>query len=177
LLLEIQPSIAANSLNHYLKMTTTDQQDARARLLAHFSATDPSKHGQKWDELYKEDFLPWDKGFPNPALVDLLTDREDLLPRPQQGKKLKALVPGCGKGYDVLLLSAFGYDAYGLDTSNTALDAARTTERQMDGKGIYETRSGVEKGGITYVLYISGPSSARIAESYLEILLFRVRLS
>lgn len=136
-------------------MSTPDQPtDARARLLAHFKG-DPSSHGQKWDDLYKENFLPWDKGFPNPALVDLLSERQDLLPKStskgQSGKRLKALVPGCGKGYDVLLLAAFGYDAYGLEISSRALEAARNTEKEMAGKGVYETQHGVEKGIITWL--------------------------
>ena len=129
--------------------TGTNQPDARARLLSHFQG-DFSQHGQKWDDLYKENFLPWDKGFPNPALVDLLSERQDLLPSPGR-KRLKALVPGCGKGYDVLLLSAFGYDGYGLEISSRALDAARNTEKEMNGKGVYETREGAEKGGITWL--------------------------
>merc|ERR1712098_23149 len=55
--------------------------DARARLLSHFnSAKGSTEHGTKWDELWTEGFLPWDKGFPNPALVDLLSQRQDILP-------------------------------------------------------------------------------------------------
>ena len=61
------------------------------------------------------------------------------------------MVPGCGKGYDVLLLSAFGYDAYGLEISSKALEAARQNEKEMDGKGVYETREGVEKGSVTWL--------------------------
>lgn len=61
------------------------------------------------------------------------------------------MVPGCGKGYDVLLLSAFGYDAYGLEISSNALEAARRTEKEMDGKGDYEMREGVEKGRVTWL--------------------------
>lgn len=49
------------------------------------------------------------------------------------------------------MLSAFGYDAYGLDTSNLALEAARTTEKEVDGKGVYETREGVKKGSVNWV--------------------------
>ena len=76
-------------------MSTPDQPDARARLLAHFQSTDPSQHGEKWNELYKENFVPWDKGLPNPALVDLLAERGDILPAAGKGeKKLRALVPG-----------------------------------------------------------------------------------
>jgi SAM-dependent methyltransferase len=126
--------------------------DARARLLSHFqSAQGTTEHGQKWDDLWKEGFLPWDKGFPNPALVDLLSESQDIFPLPTQSERRKALVPGCGKGYDVLLLSAFGYDAYGLEISSNALEAARNNEKDMDGKGIYETRKGVKKGMITWL--------------------------
>ena len=126
--------------------------DARARLLSHFqSAKGTTEHGQKWDDLWKEGFLPWDKGFPNPALVDLLTERQDLFPSPPNSRRRKALVPGCGKGYDVLLLSAFGYDAYGLEISSSALEAARENQKKMDGKGAYETRRGMQKGTITWL--------------------------
>lgn len=124
--------------------------DARARLLSHFKG-DPKAHGQKWDDLYKEGFLPWDKGFPNPALVDLLEERKDLFDAPLRTRPRKAFVPGCGKGYDVLLLCAHGYDAYGLDISATALEGARKTEEEMSGKGVYETKEGVQKGKITWL--------------------------
>lgn len=126
--------------------------DARARLLSHFAeAKGTAQHGQKWDDLWKAGFLPWDKGFPNPALVDLLSERQDILPSSSPQKRKKALVPGCGKGYDVLLLSAFGYDAYGLEISPKALESAKQTEKEVAGKGVYETREGVEKGKITWL--------------------------
>lgn len=35
------------------------------------------------------------------------------------------MIPGCGKGYDVVLFAAHGYDAYGLEVSSHAADAAR----------------------------------------------------
>lgn len=34
-------------------------------------------------------------------------------------------MPGCGKGYDVALFAAYGYDAYGLEVSSHAAEAAR----------------------------------------------------
>ncbi|KAG4417696.1 hypothetical protein IFR04_009135 [Cadophora malorum] len=134
--------------------------DARARLLSHFnSAKGSTEHGTKWDELWTEGFLPWDKGFPNPALVDLLSQRQDILPTStspnangQASKKKKALVPGCGKGYDVLLLSAFGYDAYGLEISSKALEEARKVEAEMNGKDIYTAREGFEKGEVHWIV-------------------------
>jgi len=127
--------------------------DTRARLISQFRG-DPSTHGQKWDELYKEGFLPWDKGFPNPALVDLLSERQDLLDSSilsNGGSRKKALVPGCGKGYDVLLLSAFGYDAYGLEISETALLAAKEVEKEMGGKGLYKAGEGVQRGKVEWL--------------------------
>lgn len=131
-------------------MSVDQPTDARTRLLTHFSeAQGTTQHGQKWDELWKDSFLPWDKGFPNPALVDFLFERQDLLPKAADGKKLKALVPGCGKGYDVLLLAAHGYDAYGLEISSTALDEARKVEREMSGQDIYQSKG--EKGSVTWL--------------------------
>lgn len=102
-------------------------QEARARLANHFSngtADDGSKWAALWD---KGDFLPWDRNMPNPALEDALVDRRDLLGSPmieagnRDGSRKQALVPGCGKGYDVLLLASFGYDAYGLEVSESAV--------------------------------------------------------
>ena len=102
-------------------------QEDRARLLSHF-AGDTSMHQSKWSALWdKGDFLPWDRGMPNPALVDTLTEQQDLLgtcfveDSPGKKRRKRALVPGCGKGYDVTLLASFGYDAFGLDVSETAV--------------------------------------------------------
>lgn len=123
--------------------------DARARLKAHFEGADVTGYSSKWDDLWKEGFYPWDRGFPSPALVDLLAERRDLFPA-SQGRK-KALVPGCGKGYDVLLLSSWGYDAYGLDVSDKALEIARQTQKEAEGQDIYKTKEGVTKGSITWL--------------------------
>lgn len=103
-------------------------QDARSRLLEHFD-NDSSKQPDRWSALWnKGDFLPWDRGMPNPALVDVLTYRQDLIgtcfKEEDNGEnhRKKALVPGCGRGYDVLLLASFGYDAYGLEVSEKAVE-------------------------------------------------------
>ena len=95
--------------------------------MTHF-AGDTSKHPDQWSALWdKGDFLPFDRGMPNPAFEDTLTDRDDLLGscfkagrRPSAQRK-RALVPGCGRGYDVLLLASFGYDSFGLEVSKTAV--------------------------------------------------------
>ncbi|KAG8529465.1 uncharacterized protein KY384_006102 [Bacidia gigantensis] len=101
-------------------------QEARAKLGEHFGVGGSGKP-DRWEALWADgSFIPWDRGLPNPALEDLLKDRQDLIGIPKEasdtaGKRKKAFVPGCGKGYDVLLLSSFGYDAVGLEVSETAL--------------------------------------------------------
>ncbi|KAI9769237.1 MAG: hypothetical protein M1840_004366 [Geoglossum simile] len=112
----------------------------RARLRSHFSVADDA-FGSRWAELWDVgDFLPWDKGTPNPALEDILKDRRDLLGESVfveevgGGKRRKrALVPGCGRGYDVLLLASFGYDAYGLDISESAVKLCDEFAREHGG--------------------------------------------
>lgn len=112
-------SVEDTSLAHF-------GNDARERLRQHFDVP-LAEHNNHWDSLWAtQEFLPWDRGQPNPALIDILSDRQDLLGTPMQpdGKTRKrVLVPGCGKGYDVLLLAAMGYDAYGLEISGNALKA------------------------------------------------------
>jgi hypothetical protein len=126
----------------------TQNQD---RLRSHFASLDPAAHGSGWDALWAEGtFIPWDRGYANPALIDFLAspsnpptssdenptpgapkpntvDGEGVrLPRvlKDDGSRRKALVPGCGKGYDVALLASWGYDAYGLEVSSHAADGA-----------------------------------------------------
>ncbi|CUS15357.1 unnamed protein product [Tuber aestivum] len=93
------------------------------------SSTD--RHQEKWAELWDNGESSWDKGAPNPALVDLLAQRQqhtsftaqDLVARGERRKR--ALVPGCGRGYDVFLLATHGYDAFGVEVSRTAVNQAR----------------------------------------------------
>lgn len=127
------------------------------RLQAHFMNSDISAHGDKWNDLWKEGFVPWDEGMPSPALVDLLKEREDVgepfVKDANGGKRRKrALVPGCGRGYDVLLLSAFGYDAYGLEISALALEAAKKGEKESHDMDVYKVRNeAIGKGKVTWV--------------------------
>jgi len=103
----------------------------RTRLQEHFLPFVQSLHPSRWDDLWKtQDFLPWDRGTYNPALADVLTQRSDLLGAPTViddstgvKRRKRALVPGCGKGYDVLLLASFGYDSYGVEASANAVRA------------------------------------------------------
>lgn len=102
---------------------------ARARLKKHFDVPS-SEHQDRWVDLWNAgDFLPWDRQLPSPALNDLLDQRKDLIggcfvfdeARTGTKRRKRALVPGCGAGYDVLLLASHGYDAYGLEVSEKAV--------------------------------------------------------
>ncbi|KAJ1652569.1 hypothetical protein IWQ61_007126 [Dispira simplex] len=46
-------------------------------------------------------------------------------PTPGKGKYKYALVPGCGSGYDVVLLAQYGWHAKGIDLSPIAINRAR----------------------------------------------------
>ncbi|KAF2762413.1 thiol methyltransferase [Pseudovirgaria hyperparasitica] len=126
----------------------------RARLRSHFHSDDRTKDSSKWDELYKEGFLPWDKGFPSPALVDALAQKKDILGSPitRDGKRKTALVPGCGKGYDVALLASYGYDAWGLEVSPLAVKACADFKQGIEESGEYKAVDGeIGRGSIHFM--------------------------
>lgn len=118
--------------------------EVRARLLSHFKDKSDATHGEGWVDLWAAgDFLPWDRGQPNPALEDTLKERTDLLgsawthvdqATDTTGRRKRAFVPGCGRGYDLLLLASFGYDAYGLDIAKSAVEKCEkyVTEHAKD---------------------------------------------
>src|SRR4051794_24490209 len=99
-------------------LTDSPAQDVN-RLKETFTAPFPA-HASRWDSLWRESYTPWDRGGPSLALADLLSSQlsspssQQLIPIPSSQdddqKRKKALVPGCGRGHDVLLLSSFGYD-------------------------------------------------------------------
>lgn len=106
--------------------------EERARLLEHFKDVPQERIGEQWSKLWEAgDFLPWDRGIASPSLSDALNDRRDLLgdsafvDESGTQRRRKAFVPGCGKGHDVLLFASHGFDAYGLDISEKAVQVAR----------------------------------------------------
>ncbi|CAL5874475.1 uncharacterized protein PFLUO_LOCUS8771 [Penicillium psychrofluorescens] len=110
-----------------------------------------------WAALWsKGENLPWDRGFPNPALEDILTHRQGTIGGPvtkdAQGQtcRRKALVPGCGRGVDVLLLASFGYDAYGLEYSSGAMEACKKEEAE-NGSWYRIRDEKVGRGKVTFV--------------------------
>ncbi|ETS82188.1 hypothetical protein PFICI_07190 [Pestalotiopsis fici W106-1] len=97
-------------------------------LSAHFKDQPVENHAERWNALYEPglNYTPWDRGGPSLALVDVLEARPDLFGAPDSTTPpRKALVPGCGRGHDVLLLASLGYDAFGLEVSPAALQEAR----------------------------------------------------
>jgi methyl halide transferase len=159
LLFQICDSILTDSV-YYFQMSERplSEQDAPGILSQTFAGQPPEQHGSRWMRLWDENVTPWDRGQPSPALIDLLQDKKDLVGQswvvdPAKGKRRKrALVPGCGRGYDVLLLSAFGYDAYGLDLSESGIKAAKEYEKLHGGDDIYKAHEGIEKGKVTWMV-------------------------
>jgi SAM-dependent methyltransferase len=130
-----------------------DEHPDRVRLREHFLAGNTP---DKWDDLWKDNFLPWDRGTVNPALYDLLVQKKDLIGESFSTdstgteKKKRALVPGCGRGYDVLLLASFGYDAVGVDGSEIAITACK--ELAAGSLDKYPLQKGVkERGSMTFL--------------------------
>ena len=124
---------------------------------AHLSQYKGDKYVEGWASLWdKGDNLPWDRGFPNPALEDTLVKQRPTIGAPLatdaqgQSYRRKALVPGCGRGVDVLLLASFGYDAYGLEYSAAAVDACKKEE--SDNASWYRVRDQtVGTGKVTWI--------------------------
>lgn len=118
---------------------------------AHFPDRDAGK-GERWEALWKDKFLPFDRGVPNPALEDTLVERQNILGSAirSDGKRRKALVPGCGRGYDVLLLASFGYDAYGLEVSETAVKQCEE-EKKKNGHRYPTRQESIGRGRADFV--------------------------
>lgn len=146
----------------------------------------PASGGPDWDSLWAEGTatsIGWDRGHSNAAFIDFLRapsnppishdanptpgapkpgtfehTEEVQLPAPlkEDGTRRKALVPGCGTGYDVALLASWGYDAYGLEISKHAVDKANaflnnSGEGALEGE--YKTKDEkIGKGGAQCLL-------------------------
>jgi hypothetical protein len=134
-------------------MTTPASIDPKD-IRAHWAKYQGDRYVDGWASLWDSDNLPWDRGFPNPALEDTLIQRAGTIGEPiaQDGQRRKALVPGCGRGVDVLLLASFGYDAYGLEVSATAVDACKKEEKENH--SWYRVRD--EKAGKGKVTFVQG---------------------
>ncbi|EHK25477.1 uncharacterized protein TRIVIDRAFT_85262 [Trichoderma virens Gv29-8] len=140
--------------------------DPPSKLRETFASKPVSAHNDAWDSLYAQSFHPWDRAGPSLALADLLAQRTDLIPpsleRDPRGNPLRdsagavirrsALIPGCGLGHDVLLLSSLGYDVVGLDYSRRAQELALENQQKAAAEGKYKSvEEGVDCGRVTWV--------------------------
>jgi len=70
-----------------------------------------------WEQLWKEGVIPWDAQGVTPVIAHLL--------KTNQIHNGRALVPGCGTGYDVVAMGNPDRIVTGLDISSTALQQAQ----------------------------------------------------
>jgi SAM-dependent methyltransferase len=77
------------------------------------SPDDEAPKEMTWEDHWAAGITPWDAGAASPALTELASTL-----RPPAGAR--ALVPGCGSGYDVFLLAQSGFHAVGLDLAPSA---------------------------------------------------------
>lgn len=80
-------------------------------------------HRDFWEGLYAEGRDRWELGTAAPPLAERL--RTAGLTSPSLGAPGRAIVPGCGRGHEVLLLAELGWDAVGLDFAEAPLVDAR----------------------------------------------------
>lgn len=78
-----------------------------------------SERASYWQDAWSTGDTRWDAGEAAPALVDLLSTTPDL-------PKGRALVPGCGSGYDALALAKAGYNVTALDLVDLAVSRFRS---------------------------------------------------
>ncbi|KAH6756048.1 S-adenosyl-L-methionine-dependent methyltransferases superfamily protein [Perilla frutescens var. hirtella] len=89
---------------------TADEKVKKFQQVFHSSSTN------SWDKCWEEGLTPWDLGSPTPVLVHL--HNTGSLP------KGRALVPGCGSGYDVMAIACAERHVVGLDVSDNAIQNA-----------------------------------------------------
>ena len=92
--------------------------DPREKLRQYFLTLKDDEQTKGWDDMWQQEITPWDRHQPNPALLDALSSKKKISESPLRGDKRnvrkKALVPGCGRGYDVLLFASYGFDGQSL---------------------------------------------------------------
>jgi len=80
---------------------------------------------EAWEMVWREKVTPWDDGDIQPPLEEVI--ETGFIEFPRHGR---ALVPGCGSGYDVLYIAAaLELETIGVDISPTAVEAANACAR------------------------------------------------
>lgn len=136
-------------------------QESRAFMRELFSEYSGERTNAGWAKLWEAgDFLPWDRMLPSPALIDTLDNHAHLtgtatlvLPDGSTRRK-RALVPGCGRGVDVMLLQAYGYDVVGMDFAEEAIKACEVYAKETENDELYKVRN--EKLGKGSRIFVQG---------------------
>ncbi|KAI5070144.1 hypothetical protein GOP47_0014487 [Adiantum capillus-veneris] len=95
--------------------SNTDGEDFNAKKVTSLQSI--LKASNSWEQCWVEDVTPWDLGKVTPVVADLV-ERNNL-------PVGRALVPGCGSGYDVVALASRARHVIGLDISATAVEHAQ----------------------------------------------------
>ncbi|CAI9108266.1 OLC1v1007830C1 [Oldenlandia corymbosa var. corymbosa] len=105
--------------------TSTPKSSAKVEKFQQVLHSNPTTDGG-WQKCWEEGLTPWDLGQPTPVLLHLHEKGE--IP---QGR---ALIPGCGTGYDVLAIAGPERYVVGLDVSETAIENALKFSSSANGK-------------------------------------------
>jgi len=81
---------------------------------------------QFWHDRFANDQTHWDRGAPSPRLLTWLADGS--LPATPDADGI--LVPGCGRGHEVIALAEAGWAVTGLDYTALAVEQARAALAQ-----------------------------------------------
>jgi len=116
-----QPSDARDSVAALGQDRQTQVQKIRAIV-----ANDTT--GNPWDAIWKQNVTPWDQGVVQRSLREFVESNKVTLPTSG-----KALVPGCGRGYEaVYLATKLGLETTGMDISETAVEEANKNLKVSD---------------------------------------------
>lgn len=76
-----------------------------------------SQHRSQWESHYQRGETGWDRGGVSPALDHWFGNGN--------GHPRRVLVPGCGRGYEVAVLAARGFEVTAVDIAPSAVQALR----------------------------------------------------
>ncbi|GLJ05785.1 hypothetical protein SUGI_0025290 [Cryptomeria japonica] len=110
-LLTVFRNLSSQSINQPTMSAANLERQRKMRQLVNNQPMDA------WDKCWVEGAIPWDIGHVTPILSHLI--EKGLLPYG------RALVPGCGAGYDVVALANHNRYVVGVDISETAIKRAQ----------------------------------------------------
>ena len=84
------------------------------------------KSGRSWENAWKENNTPWETGSPSAGLIHAF---ENPVIKSTLVHCKRALIPGCGSGYDVKYLHSLNVfdNITGIDISEAAIKLVKTT--------------------------------------------------